>query len=138
MRNGFNDTLFGSRRDYFDKCRFWKKVDFTNEEYSSIVVVSNDRNKLMHNLREPSGYFYAKPISAENSNSNLIGGTFMFESNSVTLKTNDDISMIQKDDLVEFRGMIYRLVSLQKKLLRMNPSQYSNEAKYSYYLELIR
>ena len=86
MRDGFSNVFFTSRRTSFDQCRYWE-VD--ENDYV-------DKNEIVHK-REPSGYFDAFQVTSLENSSQIIGGTFMFDSNRVTIKTNDDVSEIKKN-----------------------------------------
>ena len=73
-------NLFHSRRTSYALCKYWKRK--TNGY--------GDANELIHN-EKPSGYFYAKPMSAKNKDVETLQGVMMYDEDSLTLKTTDDI-----------------------------------------------
>lgn len=115
--------IFSSRRDYFDECEYWLRKK------------SDNPNELVYNDRRPDGYFDAKMSNPENFGTDVVGGVFMFDTNSVMIETNDDVFMLKPNDVIKFRGNIYMITDIQKKPLRKN-NQYTNELNYKYYISL--
>ena len=124
MSNGLVD-IFTSRRDFFDDCMYWS---VNEEEYI-------DPNELVHNTT-PSGYFTAKQVSSEDNTSQVIGGAFMFDSTRITLKTNDIMDgLIKKNDIVLFRGEIWRVEDVQKTPIKKS-HQLSVIISYTFFIRL--
>lgn len=123
MRTGFVD-IFTSRRTMFDKCQFWKRNE---DDYV-------DTNEIVYSI-EPSGYFSAQQVSGEENSPQVIGGIYMFDSNRVTIKTNDDIEIIKKNDVVLFREEGWRVENVQKIPVK-KVNQYCSEIYYTFYLRL--
>lgn len=124
MRSGFVD-MFTSRRDCFDDCRYWKKIEDDNMNY------------IDYEYEEPSGYFAAKQITSIQNMPQVVAGLFMFDSNSVTIQSYEDLSELSRDDIIEFRGNIYRLQDIQSTPIRKN-NQFYDEVCMVYYMRLKR
>lgn len=122
MSYGYVD-FFVSRRDNFDECEYWVRKE------------SDNPNHLVYNDRGPDGYFDAKISNPENFGTDVIGGVFMFDINSLMIETNDDVHMLRANDVLKFRGNMYIITDIQKLPLRKN-NQYTNELAYRYYISL--
>ena len=122
MRNGSIDE-FTSRRTNFDECEYWVRKD------------TDDLNELIYETRKRTGTFSAKQENNETSTPQVVGGVFMFSSRNVTISTNDDISDINENDIVKFRGEIYIVSQVQRILIKKN-NQFYNEKRYKTYLSL--
>lgn len=124
MRSGMLD-LFTSRRTMHDKCVFWcRKAD-------------EDLNALIFNTNEPSGFFYAKQITSIQDIPQVLAGVFLFDSETVTIQSNDKIDKLKRDDMVQFRDEIWRVEQVQKTPIRMN-NQYSKDIRMTYFVRLKR
>lgn len=124
MRSGFVDT-YVSRRCCFDNCRYWKKD----------LVESN--NEFDYEYEEPSGFFACKQITGIQNMPQVIAGMFMFDSQTVTIQSYEDLSDLERDDIIQFRGEIYRLQDIQSTPLRKN-NQFYDETCMVYYMRLKR
>ena len=124
MRSGFVD-MFTSRRDCFDDCRYWKKLEDDNMNY------------IDYEYEEPSGFFAAKQITSIQNMPQVVAGLFMFDSNTVTLQSYEDLSELSRDDIVEFQGEIYRLQDIQAARLRKT-NQFTDYGGKVYYMRLKR
>lgn len=118
--------LFTSRREYFERCVYWA---LDEEEYIK-------DNEIAYQML-PTGFFNAKQVSGEENTPQVVGGAFMFDSNTITLKTNDYIEDIKKNFLVEYKEEVWRVVNVQKVPIRKE-NQFHNKIKYTYYLRLKR
>lgn len=118
--------LFTNRRDYFERCTYWA---LDEEDY-----VKN--NEMVYEMT-PTGFFNAKQITGEDNSPQVVGGTFMFDSSSITLKTNDYIEDIKQNYLVEYKNEIWRVTNVQKTPIKKE-NQFHNQIRYTYYLRLKR
>lgn len=124
MRSGMLD-LFTSRRTMHDKCNYWRRE--SNE----------DINALIHEINEPSGFFYAKQITSIQDMPQVLAGVFLFDSETVTIQSNDELDKLKRDDIVQFRGEIWRLEQIQATPIRIN-NQYNYDVQMTYFLRLKR
>ncbi|MBR3208874.1 MAG: hypothetical protein IKF82_01255 [Bacilli bacterium] len=124
--DGLVDFMFTDRRDKFDMCKYWE-IDKTN----------SNKSKLEYLNVEPSGLFYAKLYSPQSYDKNIVGGVFMFDEETTSIISNDDLSGIMENYIVEFRGNLYRVDSVSKRQLRKT-NQFNDIFGYSYVLNLKR
>ena len=117
-------NLFHSRRTSYALCKYWKRK--TNGY--------GDANELIHN-EKPSGYFYAKPMSAKNKDLETLQGVMMYDKDSLTLKTTDDIKDLKAQDIIEFRGSLWFVDNVQdEEIVKQTQFNYSNS--FIYYLSI--
>lgn len=93
---------FTSRRTNFDKCKYWNRKD------SKLSLDEYTYNN------EPSGSFYAKEITAQTMQKNIIGNTFMFDQDTITLETSDVVN-IASGDIVEYENDLWSVSNVQIK-----------------------
>lgn len=108
-----------NHRAYHNECKYWNKVQ------------TIDKNQL-HFEKEPSGIFYAKETSVYAMDNQNIDEAFLMDSNIVTLKTEDVITLKQKDK-VEYQGTKWNVLGVQKKKVRRR-SQFID--KYITYIRI--
>ena len=114
--------LAQSRRDYNEYCRFWTRNEDDKYEPDELVY-----------KRIPSGSFWSKEVSPENTRNNVVGGTFMFDSTHITLKTPDNCEKLKSEDLVEFRDELWIVVSVQKSKARTGNRMFVKDQYCSHY-----
>ena len=127
QRNGGYAEMCTSRRTCFNKCYFW-----SIEKNSDIV----NREEICRK-RSPGGFFMAKEQYDQEEDRQVISNAFVFERNSVTLKTYDNISNMQHDDIVKYDENIWSVVSIRKKKVRRQ-SQYGKSTPFIYFVSLRR
>lgn len=114
--------LFQSRRGYNEYCKWWSQNE--SEEISFDKLVSK---------RVPSGCFYAKEVNPETSQNAIIGGTFMFDKTTITIKTPDNVLGIKNNDIVLFRGEKWIVIDVQKRQSHLQQSEFANDENVSHY-----
>lgn len=130
--------LFQSRRNMNEYCRWWLRNESEEEEEDKLIY-----------KRVPAGYFYAVEVTAEVQDDNMIGGVFMADKTSVTIKSSDDLSNIynynENEDIrnkviVEYQGQLWRVDNVQKRKARIQNSEFANPELVSHYwyLSLIK
>ena len=125
-RNGMYDLMFTSRRDKFDLCTYWLKDQ------------ENPNRAILEYLEyEPSGHFNAKVYSPEYNEKNVIAGSFMLDKETITIVSTDDLAELKENDIVEFRGDLYRVDYISKAQIRKN-NEFLDDVEYSYSLTLKR
>lgn len=130
-----NVDIFTSRRNCNNLCYYWIRRD--NEDDSSIIVsVDKDLNEMVYE-REPDGSFYANEMQTYDSENQIIGGTFMFDQNFVTIVTEDNIPNININDIVVYDDEVWRISSISKRK-RKRQNQFSRNCAYKTYLYLKR
>lgn len=123
MSEGLMD-MFVSRRTAFNECYYYKK--FTN---------GVNGNTLMYN-DEPAGCFAAEEVNSYSTDSQQVG-SLRTRSEHITLKTLDDISGTEIDDLVLYDDNKWRVTNIQKtKITKEN--QFMREVHWEYYISLKR
>ena len=112
-----------SRHNYNICCKWWSKKQ--NQDV--------DDDELIYK-RVPTGHFWAKEVSAEATSDNVIGGVFMTERTTVTIKSPDNLSGIEEGkDLVEYQGEYWLVVSCQKSKQRLQKTFFASNKNCSHY-----
>ena len=121
--------LFQSHRNFNERCRWWTRNE--SDQYED--------NKLVYK-RIPSGSFFAKEAASEASDDNVIGGTMLIRKTTITIFSPDNLEMIKPKDLVEYQGEIWRVEDSQKRISRIQNSEFANNNAVSryWYLTLIK
>jgi hypothetical protein len=128
--------LFQSRRNQNEFCRWWSRNE--SSDYEEDVLIYK---------QIPSGSFYAKEISAEVQDDNIVAGVFFAEKNSITIMSSDDLTSLfnSKQDirnkvLVEYQNEIWRVDNVQKRKARIQNSEFGrvNNISHYWYLSLIK
>ena len=112
-----------SRRSYNALCKFWSRLE-------DDARLSAD--ELVHK-RVATGTFYAKEISGEERRGNIISGTFLFDSSSITIKSPDDCSVLTSEDVVEYEGEYWIVRNVQKRKARIQQSEFARDKNCSHY-----
>lgn len=115
--------LFHSRRTKYNKCLFWVR-----DERVSI----GDASKIVYNVK-PSGLFYAKPVSVKTNQMNAISGAWSFDTDYITIETDDHVEDLKRDCIVKFDESIWIVDSVQKEI-HLKESEFS---KYNHYKSII-
>lgn len=119
--------LFTSRRTNFIECKYWL---ISKED------MGKNKEDLTHN-KMYDGTFDAKFENQIENTMSVIGQTFMFDSNTVSISTLDDISDLKKNCLVEFYNLVWRVNDVTRAPIKSD-FQMSNEIRFKYYMELRR
>lgn len=116
-----------SKLTYNEECVWWTR-DERDKFVSSELVMK----------RNASGTFNAKEVNAENYQNNIVGGSFMFDKTTITLKTPDNINGIKQNDIVLFRGETWMVETAQRKKAKAQNSCFlkSDNCAHFWYLEL--
>ena len=96
--------LYTSRRDKFLECKFWSQDKNPYHDISDAEIVYNI---------SPSGTFYAKELNPYTISNQVIAESFMLESKSVSLFTEDGVDELRENDIVEFDDEVYRVDEIQ-------------------------
>lgn len=110
---------FTSRRINFEKCKYWnrKESKLDLEQY----VYEN----------APSGHFYAKEITAQTLQKNIIGNTFMFDQNTIALETSDVVNIVS-GDIVEYDNELWVVNNVQYDEIHKNKQFMKTSYKKTY------
>lgn len=114
--------FYNSRATYNEKCRFWHRNE--NDE------VDPDELRIK---RVADGSFLAKEVAPLRTQNIQVGGVFMFEKDTITIKSPDNLSGIKSEDLVEFRGEMWRVIDVQMSKSRNQNTFYGKDSKCSHY-----
>ena len=114
--------LYNSRSTYHEKCRWWHRNE--NEEIDSDELVMK---------RIASGSFMAKEVSPKTDQNSQVGGVFLIQRDNITIKSPDNLNGIASEDLVEFRGELWRVISVQRSKARNQNTFFGQEKNCSHY-----
>ena len=119
--------LFQSRAGYEELCRWWARDE-------------RDQNTPDERIMErvPSGSFMAREVAPENYQDNVIGGMFMIDRTTVTIKSSDDLKRIKSEDLVEYQGEKWIVVTVQRSKAKKQNTMFAcdKDCSHFWYLEL--
>lgn len=122
-----NFDLLQSRNTYNEPCKWWSRLETDKNESDEIIM-----------SRLVSGTFCAKEVNPESKQNTIVGGAFMFDKTTATIKTPDDVTGIKNNDLVLYQGEKWIVVSAQRKVAR-NQQTYFVQNKHCsnyWYIEL--
>ena len=121
--------IFQSRRNMNEQCRWWIRNESDELDEDELIF-----------KRVPRGFFFAKEVTAEVQNDNVIGGEFMADKTSLTIMSSDDLTdmYVQTQDitnkaLVEYQGEIWRVEDVQKRKARIQNSEFGKVSTISHY-----
>ena len=119
--------LFQSRNTYTETCKWWTRNE--DDEYTSDELIMN---------RVASGHFQAKEINPESKQNRIVGNAFMFDKTTITIKSPDNLGRIKNNDIVQFRGEKWIVVSVQKTKARAQRTFFALDKNVSHfwYIEL--
>lgn len=119
--------LWTSRRDKFLKCKFWSQDE---AEENGV-----DDAEIAYKL-SPTGTFYAKEANPYSISNQIVAETFLAESISITIITEDDINALKRNDIVEFDGEVYRVEGIQKNPYKKQRQFMKEGYSCSYFISL--
>ena len=114
--------LFQSRNTYNESCKWWKRDERDQFETDELVFE-----------RVPDGTFMAKEVSPRRDQNIQVGGAFMFERTSITIKSPDDLHDIKSEYIVEFRGEKWIVISVQQSKAKTQNTFFANDKNCSHY-----
>ena len=117
--------LFRSRRGFNEYCKWWT--------YKKDV----DPAELIHK-QKPAGTFYAKEISAETYNDNVLGGVFHFDRTTTIIQSPDDLGKIKNNDVILYQGEIWFVKDVQKRKFRIQSTEFATDrnCSHNWYIEI--
>ena len=117
--------LFHSRRVNYPKCPYWVRDERDASGPPSQWVLHN----------QPSGYFYAKPVSAKSSQMNVVNGVWAVDDSRVAIETDDDVVDIARGSIVEYAEELWLVESVQKQV-HWKESEFCKHQDYKYTISL--
>lgn len=119
--------LFHSRRTNYHKCDYYIRDERAQSGSPSQWVLYN----------QPSGWFYAKPLSLKSTQMNAINGVWALDRNHITLETDDDIDDLSRGSIVRFDEELWLVESVQR-MIHNKESEFCKHIDYKYIIELTR
>lgn len=119
--------LFHSRRSNYNRCEYWNRDERNKSGSPSQWVLMN----------QPSGSFYAKPLSVKSTQISVINGTWSTDSNHTTLETDDEISDISRGSVVKFDEQLWLVEAVQREI-HNKESEFSKHIDYKYIIALTK
>ena len=106
MRYNSYANPFLSRKTYNAVCEWWSRTTFDGQLPLYKMALTN----------APTGKFHAKEVSQfyfgkKNE------GDLRISDGSLTIETPDDASFMRVDDIVRFKGILYRVVSIGQRYI---------------------
>ncbi len=119
--------LFHSRRTNYHKCEYYIRDERNQSGSPSQWVLYN----------QPSGSFYAKPLSVKSTQMNVINGTWALDKNHIALETDDDVDDLSRGSVVRFDDELWLVESVQREI-HNKESEFCKHIDYKYFIELTR
>ena len=104
MTDGCID-LFTSRRVSYNRCYYYSQI-----RTEGIV----ERSEIVYK-EKPTGSFCVREETDEVDSVNEVVGSFRFDRKTITLKTYEDATKLQRDELVLYQGRIWLVSSVRRK-----------------------
>lgn len=119
--------LFRSRRGFNEYCKWWTRNESESIDPARLVME-----------QKPSGTFYAKEISAETYNDNVLGGMFRFDKTVTVIQSPDDLEGMHNNDVVLYQGEIWFVRNVQKRKFRIQSTEFATDrhCSHNWYIEL--
>ena len=119
--------LYNSRSTYHERCRWWHRNESEELEPDEIAM-----------KRIADGSFLAKEVSPVRTQDIQVGGVFMFEKDTITIKSPDNLKGVASEDIVEFRGELWRVITIQRSKSKIQNTYFGkdNNCSHYWYLEL--
>lgn len=119
--------LAQSTRGYNIFCRWWSHDEREQFELDEMIY-----------KRTPSGAFWAKEVAPESMRGNIVGGVFMIDSSRTTIRSPDNCMGLKSEDIVEYQGELWIVVSVQKGKAKHANTMYAADKNCSHfwYIEL--
>lgn len=109
-----------NQKDYFDRNKYYKRIKETNT-YE----------------KEPSGIFYSKDLVAMTSTPVIFNGKVKDLRYEVTIVTQDIVSDLEVDDIVEYGGERFRVEKIIADDLNEN-KKFSNRPRFETQITLVK
>lgn len=119
--------LFHSRRVNYSKCAFWVRDERNQSGSPQQWVLYN----------QPSGHFYAKPVSVKSNQMNVVNGVWALDSNHIAIETTDNVPDISRGCLVQYASELWLVESVQKNIYQRE-SEFCKELSYRYTISLTK
>lgn len=119
--------LFHSRRSNYHRCEYWIRDERD--------AIGTPEEWILYNQR--AGVFYARPVSAKNSQMNVVNGVWVFDNKHITIETDDEIQDITRGSLVKYDDELWLVESVQFEEHRKE-SEFSKHTDYKYYISMVR
>lgn len=119
--------LFHSRRTNYSRCGYWVRDERNQSGSPSQWVLYN----------QPSGFFYAKPVSVKSNQMNVVNGVWALDSDHVAIETDDEVTDISRGCIVEYAEELWLVESVQRQA-HWKESEFSKHQDYKYTISLTR
>ena len=118
--------IYHSRRNMHQLCAFW-----TRDE-------SGIGNSEAYDYKDqPDGYFYAKEITPETVDNNVLFSTFMADQHHTMLESTDDLEGLTENSRVLFKDQPWRVDSIQKHPI-IKETEFCKFETFYWYVQLVR
>ena len=115
-----NIDIYHSRRTNYAECRYWVRDE---------SVAAGDLNQWI--LKNKSnGVFYAKEVSPKYNQANPQANVFMYDKDTITLETDDDVDELSRGCIVLYNGKPWMVSDVQKRV-HEKESEFDIEKHYT-------
>ena len=122
-----NIDIYHSRRTNYAECRYWIREEN--------IRISDLNQWIMQN--KPQGLFYAKEVNGMFNQANPQANAIMFDKNTITLQTDDDVEDIERGCVILYQGHPWIVDNVQK-ILHRKESEFDIEEHYRYLINIRR
>lgn len=120
-----NIDIDNSRRKYHQECEYWIREETDR---------SIDLDTLAHKNKS-NGVFYARAETPHTIVGGASAGVFMDDKHTVTIVTEDSIDEIGFNCIIRYKGKLWIVDSVQKKIIE-GDNEFCNEEEYKYYITM--
>lgn len=115
IKNSFD--IFKNRRGYNERCKWWCRNENDTVYLLNDDAITPENDEYWMN-KTPSGTFWANEVYSQTEDNNVIGGSFMFDKTTTTIKTRDNVSGLTNNDIILYQDNLWRVISVQTKEMR--------------------
>lgn len=111
-----------TRRGYNEHCKWWSRNETDQYDNSELVY-----------KRIPSGEFFAREVSPQMENNNIISGTFLFEKDTITIETPENLQGIKPNDYIMYQDEYWIVVDVQSRQVRQQQTEFMKHKRISHH-----
>jgi len=111
--------------------------------YKKVLYYNRDENVSVGDMAiwvlqtTPKGIFYARDITASTFSKQQVNNTFMFDKNTTTIETSDDVSDLEVGSVLLYLGKVWFVENIQA-ITHTKSTEFSDKMEATYYIAIRR